>query len=437
MPKGEDKKEKEDEGDDFEQMVDEAREEMKQYSVFWIFVAISTVAAFAEPLIIGLEPLGQGKKIQVIVLAISTALYLILLVTTFLYVKKSSSAVARIRCLFDAEVMFETICLLIGWVFILSRPGIAALRCFRIFRMLWFFELVEHAEEKDPTYKPEEHFVSVSKVCHICVKYLEAIGCELLTAKSKGGIVLVIFYFYITYVFAVIFWMEETNLVTPVDTNPTTGNNTLCDTLTGCYITMLRLTLYDGTGFDFLGEVIASRSGGMSTLLMLYMCFSAMILLNGLIGVFGTAFEIGEDEDEEGDEEGGSEKGDVEARPAGPPVVARPAKVDPGPILAAIERLTEDVTAMQGGMRRQLDALSAAMDALHGSGAGEAAAAAAAPIPAAARLPVPKASAFAAAAAAAQPGVSRSASNRSAATTDSAARASVSANGRGARTRPA
>eukprot|EP01035_Chromulina_nebulosa_P018063 gene18063-23710_t len=61
---------------------------------------------------------------------------------------------------------------------------------------------------------------------------------------------------------------------------------------------MLRLSFYDGTGFDFLTAVIDSKFGGFAVLLIIYLCFSAMILLNGLIGIFGMAFqkpESGED----------------------------------------------------------------------------------------------------------------------------------------------
>ena len=81
------------------------------------------------------------------------------------------------------------------------------------------------------------------------MKHLEGIGSEISTSRSKGGLVLLAIYFYVTYIFAAIFYIEDRDrIVTPNDTNPTTGNNTLCGTLTGCYLTMLRLTLYDGTG---------------------------------------------------------------------------------------------------------------------------------------------------------------------------------------------
>ena len=81
-------------------------------------------------------------------------------------------------------------------------------------------------------------------------RYLTAIAYEFFTAKSKGGVVLLAIYFYVTFVFAMLFWIDEGALVTPPsqDIDPTTGNNTLCGSLAGCALVLTRLTLYDGTG---------------------------------------------------------------------------------------------------------------------------------------------------------------------------------------------
>lgn len=80
-------------------------------------------------------------------------------------------------------------------------------------------------------------------------------GSEFFTAKSKGGVVLLGMYFYVTFVVAMCCWIDLPDLVTPPssDVNPTTGNNTLCGTLVGCAVVLTRLTLYDGTGGYRLG----------------------------------------------------------------------------------------------------------------------------------------------------------------------------------------
>jgi hypothetical protein len=74
---------------------------------------------------------------------------------------------------------------------------------------------------------------------------------------------------------------------------------------------MMRLSLYDGTGFDYLTAIIQAELPGLAVLLIAYMCFNAMILLNGLIGVFGSAFNVsqaeiegrGDDDDDDDDKD--------------------------------------------------------------------------------------------------------------------------------------
>ena len=91
---------------------------------------------------------------------------------------------------------------------------------------------------------------------------------------------------------AVICWDYDSSLV-PIEGYPT------CGTLTNCFIIMIRLSFYDGNGFDFLTAVIQSNQGGLAFLLFLYLILTAIILLNGLIGIFGNAFSDDDDEEDE------------------------------------------------------------------------------------------------------------------------------------------
>ena len=236
---------------------------------------------------------GSSIQVQVILLAVSTCFFLILLIATFLFVDRASGPfLQRVLCLCDKEILFESSCLIIGWSFLVEYPGIAALRLCRAFRILWFVELIFEQGAPDANYRPEHHFVSIPHICILGVKHMEAIAFELFTAKSKGGIVLFSIFLFTTYVFAMVFWIEDRSVVTPNDVSPITGNNTVCGTLMGCTITLLRLSFYDGTGFDFLGEVIATRSFLHTGLLIFYLVFTGMILLNGLVGIFGAAFAV-------------------------------------------------------------------------------------------------------------------------------------------------
>jgi hypothetical protein len=41
----------------------------------------------------------------------------------------------------SGEYVLSFLSLLNGWVFIFYKPGIASLRCFRVFRLLWFYQI--------------------------------------------------------------------------------------------------------------------------------------------------------------------------------------------------------------------------------------------------------------------------------------------------------
>ena len=191
----------------------------------------------------------------------------------------------------DVEVFVELFFGAIGWLFIFTPySGISALRCFRIFRYMWYFELLEH--EVDEDYNAEDHFFSFTHAAQLCLFYLEQVGLEFFTQKSKGAIVIISILAYITYVFAVVF-------STDVGDVETIG---VCTGSPACMMTLLRMVLYDGNGLDYLWQVISTKHIVYSVLLGVYMILSAIILLNGLIGVFGQAFTA-KDEDEAAKEE--------------------------------------------------------------------------------------------------------------------------------------
>ena len=82
---------------------------------------------------------------------------------------------------------------------------------------------------------------------------------------------------------AVVFYNQYPNLITPE------GDS--CGSLSNCYVTLMRLTLYDGTGLDYFSALTEEPgSGGYVVLLVLFMLFNAIILINGMIGIFGSTF---------------------------------------------------------------------------------------------------------------------------------------------------
>ena len=187
----------------------------------------------------------------------------------------------------NSSNIFEFGFLVIGWACIFTSPAIASIRCLRVCRYIWYFELFINEEEEDEFGNPidlSEETFSLTKACSIGLSYLESIGQELFTQNSKGGVILLGMFFYSSYILAIICVYYDRDFIVTGE-----GFNT-CGTITQCFIIMIRLACYDGTGFDFLAAVVAKGQGGLALLLFLYLIFNAIIILNGLIGIFGTAF---------------------------------------------------------------------------------------------------------------------------------------------------
>jgi len=128
------------------------------HGLFWFIVAL---CAIVEPILCSKLPVGHNLIAQIIVLSVSTVCFVIQLVgvastewESILTVEASSGmllpyseliqkmshmTVLKLFIFFTAEgeYILEFGCLLLGWVFLFDYPGIAVLRCFRVFRLLW------------------------------------------------------------------------------------------------------------------------------------------------------------------------------------------------------------------------------------------------------------------------------------------------------------
>ena len=87
-------------------------------------------------------------------------------------------------------------------------------------------------------------------------------------------------FFYSSYVLGACLWQE-------------TGQQLeACQTFPSCMFTLMRLTFYDGNGFDYLWEV-SKVWPLLFFLTVLYLCGTAFGVLNGLIGIFASTFTSG------------------------------------------------------------------------------------------------------------------------------------------------
>lgn len=174
------------------------------------------------------------------------------------------------------EVLFEFCCFLLGWIFIELNNAISYARYFRLLRFFWYAEL----------YRPEDIeetggiLHAILYLSHRIVLYLDGIGKELFTTDSKGGSFVLLLYLFITWVTSAIMQGLYTQ-----------GDITFvgCNTISHCFLNTLRLSVYDGTGLDLLASVMDEYPGA-SVILFVYMFVSAMVLLNGLIGIFSSHF---------------------------------------------------------------------------------------------------------------------------------------------------
>ena len=206
-------------------------------SIFKFYFFLLIVLSISEPILVGISTTGISLTIQIWVLAISTALFFFGTVSTYLLMQ-DYSPFERFKVLLCGEVLGEVFCLGIGWAFIFSIPAVAALRCFRVFRLFWYLSKEPHLGKRSADYIPEEHWVSVRLICNLCVSYFTNLGQELFTAKSRGGLVVITLVFYTTYIFAVVFSAYYGYLETP--------EGQTCLTMRACFVTLLRLVLYDG-----------------------------------------------------------------------------------------------------------------------------------------------------------------------------------------------
>jgi hypothetical protein len=193
------------------------------------------------------------------------------------------------------DVCIDFICLICGFAFIWTRPGIAAMRCFRVLRLFWVHKVpiiiqtsrvlfgVKNNEENDTS------ILSILRVqgfqcLYFCELALISMTAELffLTKHARGGFLLITLLFYASYVMGTVFWIEfpEGN----------TNNAVQCNSLAACQYTMLRLTFQDGDGFDY-AQSLAGPHKELFFVLMMYMFVTAFAMYNGILGIFSNAIQ--------------------------------------------------------------------------------------------------------------------------------------------------
>jgi len=280
---------------DLESLADRALVFLGKQTWFKLYLIITFGLSLSEPILIAYP--NETHTAQIAILVVSTVLWIIgqiaLMVAMHLD-EHDIDFVSLIRESLLPEAWIEIACFIFGWAFLFQKPSIATIRCLRVFRFFWYSELYK-ATENNPLFV-------ITRLSHLVIAYLEKIGEELFTYSSKGGAVVLGFFFYLAYILAIVFWQETSKLPLLSPEGGVNGTISECNTIPHCLLIMMRLSFFDGSGFDFVLSLINYNLAGLATLAIFYMIITAFVLLNGLIGIFGDAFQSAT-EDSAGDDE--------------------------------------------------------------------------------------------------------------------------------------
>lgn len=274
---------------EIDEIIIRARITWSMYWSFRIYLMLTILFCLSEPIIVAFGK--EHINYQIGILAASTFLYFVNICYSYYFITQTNDfkipSLKKIKLIFDTEMNFELLCLCIGWIFIVPNKGIACLRCLRVFRLLWFFEIYQ--KDIPDSYDPSRNLLifNPSQGIRLCLAYIRNIVIELFTVKSRGGVIVIGIFIYMSYVFAIIFNYEQPDLIV--------NGTAPCSTISRCFFMLIRLSFYDGNGFDFLYEVFLQNIY-QGIALSFYMIFTGIILLNGLIAIFGNSFSNEEKE---------------------------------------------------------------------------------------------------------------------------------------------
>jgi len=299
--------------------------------------AMHSALIFMEPILCGHDPRKAVVFVlQVIVLVLSSASFIIQIIASVRRAIRASSKISGgsyedrvaniIRSIFSFPdfpgAVIELICLACGWVFLGFHPGIAALRCFRLFRVLFYNDLPKPIRAKLlhglamlhnvaclglPSF---DHSLKTARLCFQVVKFtafsIQRLAFEMfvLTDKTRGGFILMVVLFYSGYLVGMSVFVDDgvqrdrdiTWLLNWNSTKNAANDDqlaayefSLCKTPGTCQSSIERLAVWDGNGFDYLWSLSSSR-GFLFAIVTVYMCFTAFGVLNGLTGLFRFIF---------------------------------------------------------------------------------------------------------------------------------------------------
>lgn len=257
---------------------------------FWLS---SIICILAEPILCVYSYNNISLIIQKIIIAFSAILFFIEIIGHITSIDVWDNVIVideeinnykffkriLLKILGTGNYVLEGLCIIGGALSISTNPGIAALRCFRVFRLLWLYEVEIFRDTiKDHLLylKFTEDFVQrIFELQKFGIKSLKELFGELTLTnrKGRGGVLLLFSFFYISFVISLMLYIE-------ID-SPTS--------LFEWWYIMIRYSLFDGLGFDTVYQ-ISKNHIFIFVLLIIYLIVNSFALMNAIMIVFGKAF---------------------------------------------------------------------------------------------------------------------------------------------------
>jgi hypothetical protein len=207
-------------------------EDLRKFSIycythhaFWLLSASLTLL---EPILIASEPVKWNILLQRIILGVCTLLFFIQtyaeVCLNWATIENEEKAINtgvpflnRVYAIFtfyylQGEYVLEVCCFIVGWATIFQRPGFAGLRCYRVFRLLWYYE-VECLRTYIYSLLGEKYHVQILRVFKVTKFASEALlsfatDLFFLTDQTKGALIIMAIFFYSAYVLGAVLWQE-------------------------------------------------------------------------------------------------------------------------------------------------------------------------------------------------------------------------------------
>ena len=149
---------------------------------FKFYIVFTTILSILEPIFCGLTPLEVGVypnyntfySLQIATLAASSFFYILGMLIAAIYVeldntKSNLSYYGKLQFVFNNEGIFEFLCFTWGWACLFTADGLGMLRCFRVFRVIYYLEEEGrgNATRAEDDRAPNTKIISLQKLCYI------------------------------------------------------------------------------------------------------------------------------------------------------------------------------------------------------------------------------------------------------------------------------